>query len=158
MSREFENYKSIATSFLWHHNPDKQVTWQRFYDWYRPDGREQFRTAFTKETGLRLGEPPSTDDIVAAAIPKSYGDLKRKIRDDAFYRAHSFWFVDEMDEIVNAVPRQTTDATDAQQLGDVLQFTSKVLLDSILLFEHWGTYRAGVPVSTVSAKIHPNKC
>jgi hypothetical protein len=43
------------------------------------------------------------------------------------------------------VPRQGNPPADVNSFSDVLRVVSKVLLDSVLLFEHWGTYRAGVP-------------
>jgi hypothetical protein len=76
---------------------------------------------------------------------KGYSDLNNKAGSDAFYRAHGFWFVEEMDNIVKRVPRQGNPPADVNSFSDVLRVVSKVLLDSVLLFEHWGTYRAGVP-------------
>lgn len=144
MSREFEDYKSVATSFF-HQKPDLQLEWQRLFDWYKGSGRKQFIDTFLKETRVRLGAPQTPDDLVGAAIPKSYSDLENKVRGDAFYRAHGFWFLEEMDDILNRVPREVMEPTEAPGLGDVLRFTRTVLMDSVLLFEHWGTYRAGVP-------------
>jgi hypothetical protein len=34
---------------------------------------------------------------------------------------------------------------DLNGFADVLRFTRKVLIDSVLLFEHWGTFKASVP-------------
>jgi hypothetical protein len=79
------------------------------------------------------------------AIPKSYGDLNRKAQDDTFYRAHAIWFLEEMDKITAKVPRDMNELTEAAHVAGVLRFTSSVLLDSVVLFEDWGTYRAGVP-------------
>lgn len=143
MSQEFLEYKTQATAVSLQGDPE--IEWQRMLDWYKGEGRQSFLDAFAKETGIRLNKPPSPDDLVAAAVPKSYGDLNKKIQSDAFYRAHAFWFVEEMDNIVNRVPRQGKSPAATNSFGDVLRFVSKVLLDSVLLFEHWGTYKAGVP-------------
>lgn len=144
MSKEFENYKSAATGFSGQ-NSDVQREWQRLFDWYASDGRELFIDAFAKETGLRLGTPKKPDDLVGAAIPKTYSDLDNKFRGDAFYRAHGFWFLEEMDNIFARVPRDVAEPEAVPSLGDVLRFARPVLIDSVLLFEHWGTFRAGVP-------------
>jgi hypothetical protein len=143
MSQEFLKYKAQATSLKLQGDPE--IEWQRIFDWYNAEGRQLFIDAFAKETGIRLTNTPGQDDLVAAAIPKSYGDLNSKAKSDAFYRAHGFWFVEEMDNIVKRVPRQGNSPADANSFGDVLRFVSKVLLDSVLLFEHWGTHRAEVP-------------
>ena len=88
MSKEFEQYKLAATKLV-HQQASATAAWQSVYDWYRGSGRQQFMDAFTKETGITFGRQRTPDDLVAMAIPKSYGDLDRKIQDDAFYRAHA---------------------------------------------------------------------
>ncbi|MDA1101677.1 MAG: hypothetical protein O2967_22175 [Proteobacteria bacterium] len=144
MSKEFENYKSAATGFSGQ-NSDVQLEWQRLFDWYASDGRQLFVDAFAKETGLRLGTPQAPDDLVGAAIPKTYSDLDNKNTGDAFYRAHGFWFLEEMDNIFARVLRDVAEPEAVPSLGDVLRFARPVLMDSVLLFEHWGTFRAGGP-------------
>ena len=143
MSNEFERYKALATS---HCRPsdDLLTAWQQLYDWYHDTGRQQFVDAFAKETGIRVNGSSAPDESVAAAIPKSYRDLETKAQNDAFYRAHAAWYLEEMDQIINRVPRDVKDERTAS-LGDVLRFVRPVLLDSVLLFEDWGTHRLGVP-------------
>jgi len=144
VSQEFSSYKKAVIGFC---RPkfDAEAEWQRVYDWYENQGRELFRTAFSKETAIRFGSKPNPDDLVAAALPKSYGDLNTKAKDDAFYRAHAHWFIEEMDAIVRGVPRIDKSAGAAHSFADVLRFAHNVLLDSVILFDDWGTFRAGVP-------------
>jgi hypothetical protein len=143
MSKEFENYRALATGFC-RPADDPLAAWQQVYDWYRGAGRQQFLDAFTKETGIKINGSSAPDDSVAAAIPRSYRDLETKAQNDAFYRAHAAWYLEEMDQIVSRVPRDVKDVETAS-LGDVLRFVRPVLLDSVLLFEDWGTHRLGVP-------------
>lgn len=143
MSKQFENYKTVATGFC-RPADNPLTTWQQLHDWYKCEGRRQFMDAFAKETAIRISGITSPDDLIAAAIPKSYKDLETKAQNDAFYRAHATWCAEEMDQIVRCVPRDVND-TEAASLGDVLRFTRSVLLDSVLLFEDWGTHRLGVP-------------
>jgi hypothetical protein len=144
MSEGFAKYKKAVIGFCRQIN-DAQAEWQRIYDWYGKEGRELFRAAFSKETGIRVGTKPKPDDLVAAALPKTYGDLSTKAEDDAFYRSHSHWFLEEMDGIVRGVPRIDKSIGAAHSFADVLRFAHRALLDSLILFEDWGTYRAGVP-------------
>jgi hypothetical protein len=145
VSREFENYKAAAMQGLHVRIVDPQTEWQHLYDWYEGEGRQQFMDAFTRETSLRFGQTLAPDDLVSAAIPKSYGDLERKARSNAFYRAHAVWVLEEMDHIVSSVPRDAANLIEAQSFADVLRFARIVLMDSVFLFEDWGTYRMGVP-------------
>jgi hypothetical protein len=144
LSKEFAEYRAKATGFS-AQLVDPQGIWQQMFDWYKGGGRELFIEAFSKETGLRVDSKPKLDDIVAAAVPKSYSDLNNKAKDDAFYRAHAHWFLEEMDTIVNRVPRTDGAPGAAHAFADVLRFARPVLLDSVLLFEDWGTFRMGVP-------------
>jgi hypothetical protein len=114
MSKEFEQYKTAATKLV-HRQASASAAWQSVYDWYRGDGRQQFMDAFTKETGIPFGRQRTPDDLVAMAIPKSYSDLDRKIQDDAFYRAHAAWFLEEMDQVAVAVPREVDNPAKAER-------------------------------------------
>lgn len=143
MSKEFEDYKAQATSHCRSSN-DPLMAWQQLYDWYHNFGRQQFLDAFAKETSIKVNSSLPSDEAVSAAIPKSYRDLETKAQNDAFYRAHAAWYLEEMDQIVSRVPRDVKDV-EAASLGDVLRFVRLVLLDSVLLFEDWGTHRLGVP-------------
>jgi hypothetical protein len=144
MSQEFENYKTAAMKLVLQ-PPNAPDAWQSVYDWYCGAGRQQFMDAFTKETGITFGRQRTPDDLVAMAIPKSYGDLGNKVQDDAFYRGHAAWFLEEMDRIIAAVPRDASDPAEAAHFSGVRRFTDRVLLDSIVLFDDWGNYRAEVP-------------
>lgn len=143
MSKEFNDYKRTAVSF-YGPGADPVTEWKRLYDWYRDDGRQEFASAFTKETGLGIGQH-KPDALVAAGIPKSYRDFERKLAGKAFYRANAAWFLEEMDTVVGAVPRNASSPVEARHLADVGRFVHKVLLDSIVLFDDWGTYFSGVP-------------
>jgi hypothetical protein len=144
MSAEFNEYKKALIGFCQPSN-DPPATFQHVYDWYRARGRDLFKTAFKKETGIALLRKPTADDLVAAALPKTYGDLNAKAKDDAFYRAHAYWFLGEMDGILRSVPRKDDAVGAARAFADVLRFADHVLLDSLVLFDDWGTFRARVP-------------
>ena len=150
MSTEFNQYKRTVISF-YGQGTDLVTEWKRLNDWYKGGGRQEFAAAFTKETGLSIGQH-KPDALVAAAIPKSYRDFERKLEGKAFYRAHAAWFLEEMDSIVGAVPPNLTVPSEARHLADVGRFARKVLLDSIVLFEDWGTCCAGVPGTYVIGK------
>ena len=51
----------------------------------------------------------------------------------------------EMDQITSRVPRECEDPLAGFAYGNVWRFVKHVLLDSLALFEHWGTRSAGVP-------------
>jgi hypothetical protein len=70
---------------------------------------------------------------------------RKKFQVDTFYRAHATWFLEEVDHIVARVPRNVTDPLGASGLREVLLFVRPVVFDSLLVFDNWGTYRAGVP-------------
>ena len=142
MSREFEVYKAKVVK---RNGTNSKTEWQNLYDWYKSEGRQQFMDAFTKETNIAFGKTLAPDALVAAALPNSYNDLNKKIKSNAFYRAHAAWFLEEMDHIVDSVPRDINNPVEEQGVGNVLRFTRTVLMDSVLLFEHWGTFHAGVP-------------
>src|SRR5688572_13426261 len=107
MSQEFETYKKVVTSFAWQtgNSENSKAEWQRMHSWYTEGGRQNFIDAFYKETGLRLHAKIKNDALVEAALPKSFSDLERKIKDDTFYRAHGLWFLQEMDLITSQVPK-----------------------------------------------------
>lgn len=147
MSEEINNYRTEARKFFGDDDNEErpQLEFQRLADWYKSDGCKQFKAAFKRETGLILPLNPDDEGIVEAAIPKSYRDEEKKFLDDAFYRAHAIWFLKEMDEIVNKVPRETDYPLLESAYGDVMAFVKKVVIDSVVLFEDWGNYRMGIP-------------
>lgn len=147
MSAEFDRYRADARKFFGadHSTELPRSEFQRLFDWYAGGGREQFEAAFSRETGLSLWLSHNEDGIVEAAIPKSYRDAEKKFAGDAFYRAHATWFVKEMDRIIDAVPREACHPSMESAYGDVMAFARKVVIDSVVLFEHWGHFRMGVP-------------
>ena len=91
------------------------------------------------------------------AIPKSYSNINRKVQDDAFYRPHAAWFLEEMDQIaVGILQGRSTTRLRAEHFAGVLRFTDRVLLDSIVIFDDWGAYGAGVRAVPASAKSPAN--
>jgi len=147
MSSEFEIYRREAHRFFPDDMDEESPTskWQSAFDWYTGGGREQFGVAFSRETGLKTWASADENDLVAAAIPKSYGDEDKKIVNDTYYRAHATWFLKEMDRIVEAVPRKDAHAGLESAYGDVMAFLQKLVVDSVILFENWGRYRMKVP-------------
>ena len=144
MSKEYKQYEAAVHSFTLS-KEEPQSNWARLCDWYKAGGRQEFIEAFAKEAGITITNGFSPDDLVAAALPKSIGDLEKKIQGDAFYRAHATWFLEEMDYVIACVPKHVADPVAASALREVLLFVRPVMLDSVLLFEDWGRHRAGVP-------------
>ena len=145
MTREFEAYKCAVRNFWTHPAASETSNWQAFYDWYNTGGRQLFLDSFSKETGLRTHLSTDQNALVSAALFKSFADLESKSAGTAFYRAHAQWFLQEMDAIIAAVPRTSPSPFSETSYGNALRFARKVLIDSVLLFEHWGTYHAKVP-------------
>jgi hypothetical protein len=141
---EFETYKSQVTSAI-KQTGHEASDWKRLFDWYEGEGRALFIAAFQKETTRRVNLATDPQVRVGAAIPKSFADYEAKLHDDAFYRAHAEWFIEEMDWIIKRVPRESDQSDATFAYGNVLRFVQHVLLDSAVLFTHWGEFRAGVP-------------
>jgi hypothetical protein len=141
LSQEFKSYKAAA---ILNQAADPSAQWQAVFDWWTGGGRKLFTDAFRKETGLKIGPITNENAIVAAALPKGFRDLEKKMNGNAFYRAHAQWFLEEMDVIIGAVPRTSTEPGAEHSYANVLRFTRKVLLDSVMLFEDWGS-AASVP-------------
>jgi hypothetical protein len=143
MSPEFQTYSHSVHLWL-KSNAEPEARWLALYDWYTNSGRQEFRAAFKKETGKAVSVRMKAHSIVSAALPKGLGDLERKFKQQPFYNAQAAWFVEEMDWIVARVPRVVV-AADASLLLPVLGFVRHLLLDSLVLFEHWGGAYAEVP-------------
>ena len=141
---EFETYKSQVTTVI-KDGGNGAADWKTLFDWYGSGGRDLFVAAFHKETKLRVNLSSDAQVRIGAAIPKSLADYWAKGGDDAFYRAHSEWFIEEMDRIISAVPRESTQADATFAYGNILRYVRNVLLDSLMLFADWGEFRAGVP-------------
>ena len=139
-----EQYKNRATGFASDTRPAADL-WREVYDWYQGGGHNLFVQAFQHETGITLNPASHADTRIGAALPKSWSDYGKKVEDDAYYRAQAEMFLIEMDKIVSRVPRESTDPEAGFAFGNVLRFVRHVLLDSVVLFEHWGSRRAGVP-------------
>jgi hypothetical protein len=79
------------------------------------------------------------------ALPKNMADYRKKFVDRAFYRANAEWFLLEMDHIVASVPRESSQPDATFAYGNVLRFVQHLLIDSVVIFAHWGTRCAEVP-------------
>ena len=144
-ARPFEEYR-IRVSELTNHTGKPSEVWKQIYDWYNNDGgRDLFLQAFKHETDLKINPETNTDSRIGAAIPKSLNDQEKKVIDDTYYRAHAEMFIIEMDHITSQVPRECDDPTADFAYGNVLGFVKYVILDSIVLFEHWGALQVEVP-------------
>ena len=120
--------------------------WRQIHDWYRRDGgRALFLEAFMHETKIKVNPESAADARLGAAIPKSRSDYCKKVKNEAYYRALAEMFIIEMDYITSQVPRECEDPLAGFAYGNVWRFVKHVLLDSLALFEHWGTRSAGVP-------------
>ena len=119
--------------------------WRQIHDWYQSvDGRALFLEAFMHETKIKVNPESDADGRIEAAIPKSWSDYYSKEENDAYYRALAEMFIIEMDYITSQVPRECEDPLAGFAYGNVWRFVKHVLLDSLELFEHWGTHSAGV--------------
>ena len=140
----FNQYKRRVTGFR--NKGTAADAWRQIYDWYQSDGgRTLFVQAFMNETGIRVNPESDAASRVGAALPKSWGDYSKKVKSDAYYRALAEMFIIEMDSITSRVPREYNDPVADFVYGNVWRFVEQVLLDSLVLFEDWGTDRAGVP-------------
>ena len=141
----FGQYKCRVMEFAENKGTAADV-WRQIHDWYQSaSGRALFVQAFMHETGIKVNLENSSDERIGAAIPKSWGDYTKKVKNDAYYRALVEMFVIEMDYITSRVPRECDEPTAGFAYGNVQRFVRHVLSDSIVLFEHWGARRAAVP-------------
>ncbi len=143
MSREFTLYKASVDQVR-NRSGCGATNWQFLYDWYTNTGRQQFIDAFEKETSTTVPLSTGHGWRVENALPKSVSDLNAKATRPEFYRAHAVWFIEEFDEIIRKVPRDIH-CVDAWAVGTTMRLINNLLLDSLVLFEDWGTYCAGVP-------------
>lgn len=140
----FHLYRAQATAFGRVRNNEAEE-WRRIWDWYKGGGRDLFIDAFTGETGIKLNVKTDKGARLGAALPKSIGDYEKKLSDRAFYRANAEWFLAEMDHIVASVPRESSEPDVSFAYGNVMRFVQHLLLDSIVLFAHWGAHCAEAP-------------
>ena len=123
-----------------------QNLWKETVDWYQSDrGRVLFIRVFKHETGIRVNPSGNSNSRIEAALAKSWGDDRKKIQNDTYYKAHAEMFVMEMDDIVEKVRTCRDDETMEIAFGNVVRFVRRVLMDHLALFEHWGARRAEVP-------------
>ena len=123
-------------------------TWKLISHWYKDEGgRDLFVEAFEDVTGIRLNIETSADPRIGAALPKSFGDYERKLKDKAYYRALGELFIEEMDSVVRRVPRESEDPTTTLLYGNLIRFIKPILFDSRYLFQEWGTFLSDPPVS-----------
>ena len=121
-------------------------SWKEIVDWYQSDvGRSLFIKTFRHETGIKVNPSSNFDTRIETALAKSWGDDSKKIQTDYYYKAHAEMFVTEMDELLARVPKCCEDAEAEIRFGNVVRFVRRVLMDHLVLFEHWGTRRAEVP-------------
>jgi hypothetical protein len=140
----FANYKNEAMGFRMADGSDG-AAWRELNDWYVSKGKALFIEAFNKETSMRLPAGANLDNQIGAALPRSFADFEHKSKDNAFYRTHAQWFLDEMDLVVSRVPRESTDPAANFAYGNVYRYVQGLLMDSVVLFEHWGTRALEVP-------------
>ena len=89
--------------------------------------------------GIRINPKSDAASRIGAALPKSWGDYSKKVKSDAYYRALAEMFIIEMDSITSRVPRECDGPVADFAYDNVWRFVEQVLLDSLVLFEHWGT-------------------
>jgi len=140
----FANYKNEATAFRMANDANGD-DWRDLADWYGSKGRKLFIAAFRKETAIRLPSKMGQDNQVGAALPNGVADAEYKSKDNAFYRAHAQWFLDEMDLVMSKVPRESPNVELNFAYGNVYRYVQHLLLDSVVLFEHWASRSLGVP-------------
>jgi len=142
----FANYKNEAIAFRMADSATANGdAWRDVADWYGSRGRSLFLTAFRKETGIKLPSKMGQDNQIGAALPNGVADAEHKSKDNAFYRAHAQWFLDEMDFVMSRVPRESQNAELNFAYGNVYRYVQHLLLDSVVLFEHWASRSLGVP-------------
>jgi hypothetical protein len=140
----FANYKNEAISFRMSGGSDG-AAWRELNDWYVSKGKDLFIEAFNKETAMRLPAGANSDNQIGAALPRSFKDFENKSKDNAFYRTHAQWFLDEMDFVMSRVPRESSEAEANFAYGNVYRYVQHLLSDSLIVFEHWGTRALEVP-------------
>lgn len=125
-------------------NVNTEKEWNALYNWIKNDVPQQFSDAFTKETGISLGNAPKLDDLVCAAIPKTINDLENKVKNDAYYKANAFWFLNEIENIVNCIPYDFDEAG-LSAYSNAFKAIKVAVLDSKILISDWALYKEGVP-------------
>ena len=136
--RQLPNFYATGRSF--------RELWKEIVDWYQSDlGRSLFIRTFRHETGIKVNPSSNFDARIEAALAKSWGDDSKKIQTDTYYKAHAEMFVSEMDKILANVPKCCEYAEAEFRFGNVIRFVQRVLMDHLVLFEHWGSRRAEVP-------------
>ena len=147
----YEKYRSELQNLLDRpeaENRSGAETWKRVHQWYQDDGgRELFLSAFENVTGIRPNVETSTDQRIGAALPKSFRDYERKLKDKAYYRALAEMFIEEIDRVVIRVPRESEDPATTFLYGNLIRFIKHIFLDSRYLFQEWGTYISEPPIS-----------
>lgn len=120
---------------------------ERFYrvrEWYFTGGQKLFKNAFRQETGVYLKTAPNATTLLPQAIHKNYSDLDKKLRDNSFYRAHAYWFMQEMDIIFKSMPAQKPTDAHLNEYKPVMSFVKHLLLDSEVLFSDFSMYKLAV--------------
>ena len=140
----FDQYKRQVNEF----RPNEGAAndqWLEVYDWYQNnDGRNLFICAFKHETGITVDPLRDSDERIGAALPKSINDYDNKVKNDTYYRAMAEMFIMEMDHIVSRVPRESDDPAAGFKFSNVQRLVYKLMLESVVLFEHWGSRCANV--------------
>ena len=138
-----DSYRREVTDFAGIQQPGLDA-WCRFYNWYQNAiGRSLFIQAFQHETNIRVQPRPDLDRQIQAAIPKSWSDYDRKTGRDPYYQAHAEMFLAEMDSIVSRITSGGN--ISGPSLSNAIRFIQRALLDSLVLFQDYGTHNAGVP-------------
>ena len=103
--------------------------------------------AFEDVTRIRLNTETSTDQRIGAALPKSWRDYQRKVKDKAYYRALAELFIEEMDNMLRRVPRESKDPATTFLYRNLVRHLKPLFLDSRCLFQEWGTHIAKPQIS-----------
>ena len=149
--RPYNSYQAAVSKLAFDQRAQGEV-WTDVYDWYQSKGRAQFIESFRHETGITVNPNTDPDNRFGAALPDSPGDYGKKVQGEAYYRAHAELFLIEMDHVMKQVPRESTDPMATSSYMDLMLYLRGVLLDSTVLFTHWGSRAAQVPGVFMSHK------
>lgn len=146
LGRAYGEYRESANPFV--NMQDKTYEgWLAFRHWYKCQGRQLFVSAFLEASGKKLPRPRSTDWLINTVIASTDRDYEKKIAKPEYYRAHAFWFLEEMDRIVERTPSSEEDCGLVIAYADTLNFVENLMIDSLVLLRETASLHSGLDES-----------
>ncbi len=148
LGHAYEEYRTSANKFVEIEDQTYEC-WLDFCKWYQSEGKHLFVSAFTEASGMKFPRPRSMEWLVRSGIAGTEKEYKKIIAEHDYYRANAFWFLEEVDCIVETTPVGDGYSKLAIVYGQTLHFVESLIRDSLVLLRECASLLSGLDESGV---------